>query len=989
MYRPGRQYDDMVSAISMPEFDDGEEYYGPRNHDFLEQPSHRNKLPSLEESSPLMSEEDKQYAGDEGQYSGQDSEPEWKATQRLSQMRQSDQFGQSHQMRHSRQMNNSQLYGGGDRVNMRDGLQQSFQSYGSHPRQQLGYPMQRRDFNQNTLQVIRQSNTSSHMSSQSHRSSQFSIDDMSEMTGTITGTLNDTTRALRSSVNDSSTLDTVTLRSNGQHWSQGVADPTRRLSGNSVDYQLPTAKGIDLCADDDDPLNAPTLDTTSIGQITTSKRRRKMKICCGFVILLLLLGAITVTILFVTGVISLDDVLFWQNKQTLTIPVQNTTSNSNDNHQSTMTLEEIGRVTAQPTKSSYPSIAPSFAPSNKTMIDSILDISPDDLEGKCSPSNFPYTVDVCRESCIAAECCYLNGEDAVKGCFDTSTDTYNGRLNSHRCTQYRPHCDVFYDTWSGAEDGYIRPAPHNLHQLCRKRLNLGANQTSRTLDFEDDICLDACLPSKCCQAMKVAGESDTESIISYLGYVMTSCEDRNEEDCRAYNATCFGIFEEPPPPDTSPSVSPSIRSSSSSNTSTSVFESSSPTLTSTSSLTSDPGDKDPVTNAGGNGLEGVEETSTEGPGFNLQTLENRPTQSPSSSPSSPSIIVINVTSVQTDVSGVMRFSEPVPQDTEADLIIFLDALMKTIRSTVTPSLNANDQLIYTEIISIDGKAVDSLLLRRFLRRWLQTDSSVVYNIVVLTDCDLSGCTAADSVAYDVFSRVKNEMTTSVDSGTFASALGVNIISSSGGSLEYVTGVKLGDFSEPTVTVLSPMGDYGANETFNSESTSAVDVNTTSNETDSIIFLNEIATINETSATDSSHEVGNKPLTSNATIALEDNNVTLNLILKPDADGTFPFNATFGGNETLSPYPSNLYATPGGVANDTLDTFANATLDGNVSSSVFDGDSMPISFNSSTFDELLSPSSTVVANETFSVTHVNETSLNSTSTEEQELLTSNP
>jgi hypothetical protein len=144
-----------------------------------------------------------------------------------------------------------------------------------------------------------------------------------------------------------------------------------------------------------------------------------------------------VTILFVTGVISLDDVLFWQNKQTLTIPVQNTTSNSNDNHQSTMTLEEIGRVTAQPTKSSYPSIAPSFAPSNKTMIDSILDISPDDLEGKCSPSNFPYTVDVCRESCIAAECCYLNGEDAVKGCFDTSTFMTLGAVQ--RMATYAQH----------------------------------------------------------------------------------------------------------------------------------------------------------------------------------------------------------------------------------------------------------------------------------------------------------------------------------------------------------------------------------------------------------------------------------------------------------------------------------------------------------------------------------------------------------------------
>jgi hypothetical protein len=442
------------------------------------------------------------------------------------------------------------------------------------------------------------------------------------------------------------------------------------------------------------------------------------------------------------------------------------------------------------------------------------------------------------------------------------------------------------------------------------------------------------------------------------------------------------------------------------------------------------GDKIPVTNAGGNGLEGVEQPSAEGPGFNLQPLENGPTQSPSlspslsSSPSSPSIIIyvgpgnpalapslvnefdstangstsknetelttgitpsapvnesyepskspstppveavhppiaINVPTVQTEVSGVMRFSEPVPLDTEADLIMFLDALKKSIRSTVAPSLTTNDQLIYVEITSIDGKAVDSLLLRRFLRRWLQTGSSVTYNIVVLTNCDPSGCSDADSVADDIFSRVKNEMTTSVTSGALASALEVNMISSSGGSLEYVTGVELGDFSEPTVTVLSPMED-----------SSPMGVNST-DETNSTIILNG------TSATDSLPEVGNEFLASNGTIALEDNNATSNSILKPDAVGTLPFNATFVGDETLSPYPSNLNSTPGGVANDTLSGFANSTLDGNESLSVVGGNSTTFLFNSSAFNELFSPSSTLDAYETFPAAHLNETSSNST------------
>ena len=451
------------------------------------------------------------------------------------------------------------------------------------------------------------------------------------------------------------------------------------------------------------------------------------------------------------------------------------------------------------------------------------------------------------------------------------------------------------------------------------------------------------------------------------------------------------------------------------------------------------GDTDPATNIDGSGLDGVEQPSAEGPGFNLQPLENGPTQPPSLSPSqsyspstrsiilndgdgpgniglAPSIantsrnetqatespstapsvltppvaatlvsyptnppISVNVPSVQTDISGVMVFSEPVPKDTEVNLIMFLDALKKTIRSTVSPSLDTNDDLIYVEINSIDGEAVGSLLLRRrFLRRWLQTGSSVDYNIVVLTNCDFSGCTGADAVADDVFSRVNNEMATSVTSGAFSSTLEVNMISSSGGSLEYVTGVKLGDFSEPTVTVLSPSGDYGANETSNTDSTTSTTdiapstyVNTTANET--------TATANASSIADSSTEDGTQPLTPNDTI--DNSNVTSNPMLKPG----FPFNATFGGNQTLSPYPSNGNSTPDGwVVNDSLSSFTNSTVD-KVESSVVGGNSTTISFNTSAFNASFSPSPTLASNETFPVSYANETLLNKT----EELLTSNP
>ena len=665
----------MVSAISMPEFDDGEEYGRP--DDNLGLSSQRHKLSSLEESSPLMqNEDDMQHNGHEDeQYSGQNSEPEWKAAQRQSQMRQSNPFRQSQQsqmrqsnqfrqsqqsqmrqsnqfrqsqlsqqmrnsqqMRHSQQLGNSQLSGGGDWVNARD-------SFASHNQQQPDFPLQRRDFNPNRNQSVRLSNTSSHRSSQS-RSSQFRIsqfrssqfndredeipdittivadrsnqiqstqinrreDEVSDMTGTaadqssqiirsshivrredevsdMTGTVEDSARAYRSSrsVNDLSTLDTVTLRSID-------GEEKRRFSENSTDYHLPAAPGIDLCAASDDPLNAIPLDSTSISQDSSQrKRKQKMKMWGGLLSLVLLLGMIVVAVLFVTGVVSLD--ASRQSKPTMHVQDETSDGDINPTKSNTMALGEFSIITAQPAKSPYPSFAPSLVPSDKNVID-ILDIPPNDLEGKCSPSNFPLTIEICKESCIDAECCYRNEEGIVDGCFDTSVDTYNGRLNSHRCTLYRPHCDVFYDPWTGGEDGYIRPPPDNLNQLCRKRLNMGLNQPSRALDFEDEVCFDACLPSKCCQAMKVAGESDTDSIISYLGYVMTSCEHRNGEECRAYNATCFGIFDEPPPPEpvSFPSVSPSKGSSSPSEE---LFESSSPTLAPTRYPTSSPFTSEP------------------------------------------------------------------------------------------------------------------------------------------------------------------------------------------------------------------------------------------------------------------------------------------------------------------------------------------------------------------------------------------------------------
>jgi hypothetical protein len=192
------------------------------------------------------------------------------------------------------------------------------------------------------------------------------------------------------------------------------------------------------------------------------------------------------------------------------------------------------------------------------------------------------------------------------------------------------------------------------------------------------------------------------------------------------------------------------------------------------------------------------------------------TAAPVSYPTNPPI-AISVPSVMTDISGELMFTEPVPQDTETSLIIFLDALKKSIRATIAPSLDTRDELVYVEIISINGEAVDSLLLRRrFIRRRLQ-ETLVAYQLVVLSDCASSDCSDSEVVADDVYSRTTNEMSSSVSSGRFLSDLEVNMLSSSGGTLEYVGGVESGDFSEPKVTVLSPTMESGTNETSSSSS----------------------------------------------------------------------------------------------------------------------------------------------------------------------------
>ncbi|KAL3782962.1 hypothetical protein HJC23_003118 [Cyclotella cryptica] len=213
-----------------------------------------------------------------------------------------------------------------------------------------------------------------------------------------------------------------------------------------------------------------------------------------------------------------------------------------------------------------PSTQPSFG--ELTAV-SQLDPPPKDLEGRCSPSNFPHGSHVCKEFCRFAECCYPG---VNKSCFDVSADTPTGSANLVQCEAYRPYCDIFYDPWVGSIDGIIRPPPNNLDKVCANRRRrhddtdvamdevadsrslvavFGDLNFARDLNSGDFECLKACLPSKCCSGIKVTDHIPNDLTVSSYGtytnvngdFVITSCIEKNEASCLAYEKLCQGVFE--------------------------------------------------------------------------------------------------------------------------------------------------------------------------------------------------------------------------------------------------------------------------------------------------------------------------------------------------------------------------------------------------------------------------------------------------------------
>ncbi|KAL7483741.1 hypothetical protein ACHAW6_009377 [Cyclotella cf. meneghiniana] len=196
-----------------------------------------------------------------------------------------------------------------------------------------------------------------------------------------------------------------------------------------------------------------------------------------------------------------------------------------------------------------------------------------DIEGRCSPSNFPGSVGACSEACDVAACCYPGF--SAESCYD-ETNIYTVEA----CRRFRPHCDSMFAPWADALVGGIAPPPEELFnrkewdevcvayggyediRLPNKRRNHPSSMTdhrnrhigspSRFLSDSPifpSTCEEACNPGKCCFAPLFSADlfqtPDGVYISSTSGDMeMTSCmNERNANRCLLYTKKCANIIQ--------------------------------------------------------------------------------------------------------------------------------------------------------------------------------------------------------------------------------------------------------------------------------------------------------------------------------------------------------------------------------------------------------------------------------------------------------------
>ena len=172
-----------------------------------------------------------------------------------------------------------------------------------------------------------------------------------------------------------------------------------------------------------------------------------------------------------------------------------------------------------------------------------------DIEGRCAPSNLPFSLSACEEACKDAACCYSDFEGDK--CYDESNEA-----TLLACAQYKPHCDVLYRPWAGATDGIIPAAPVSLFEgsdwdeIC----GTGPTDQRKLSNYTETLtCVEFCLPAKCCFAPIIQSDLAGQGLVlsqdfayqslATAEYVMTSCTPKNHKSCSDYAEPCRDLLE--------------------------------------------------------------------------------------------------------------------------------------------------------------------------------------------------------------------------------------------------------------------------------------------------------------------------------------------------------------------------------------------------------------------------------------------------------------
>eukprot|EP00571_Detonula_confervacea_P008369 CAMPEP_0172327768 /NCGR_PEP_ID=MMETSP1058-20130122/60003_1 /TAXON_ID=83371 /ORGANISM="Detonula confervacea, Strain CCMP 353" /LENGTH=1143 /DNA_ID=CAMNT_0013044853 /DNA_START=83 /DNA_END=3514 /DNA_ORIENTATION=+ len=194
---------------------------------------------------------------------------------------------------------------------------------------------------------------------------------------------------------------------------------------------------------------------------------------------------------------------------------------------------------------------------------------PFDIEGRCSPSNLPGSLEACAAACSPSACCYPNNQQGVKSCVDEGDER-----SVDACRRYWPYCDIFYDAWLGAENGVLRTPNANIARMCTAESNVEDNaeeivtmseeferkrlrghetphqRRMETIDTPDQVCQQHCKSARCCHAPS----SITGAVLSASGvytdaerghHVVRNCQEdfgKNKGLCRIYDEFCNGYF---------------------------------------------------------------------------------------------------------------------------------------------------------------------------------------------------------------------------------------------------------------------------------------------------------------------------------------------------------------------------------------------------------------------------------------------------------------